>query len=83
VSSDHSAKDDSAERFAQLICSELETARTQGSFEKLYIVAAPSFLGLLRKHQPAPLRQLVGAEVAKNLTTQSPESIREHLPDFL
>ena len=76
-------KQDNAERFASLLCEDLESARTQGRFSKLYIVASPALLGLLRKHQSPPLRQRVVGELDKNLTTQSPEAIRRHLPDFL
>jgi protein required for attachment to host cells len=83
VGSDNSAKDDGADRFAQQICSELDSARVGGAFKKLYIVAAPAFLGLLRKHQTAPLRALVAGEVDKNLAAHSSEAIRNHLPDHL
>ncbi len=76
-------KHDGADRFAQQVCDELESARTGGQFEKLYVVAAPTFLGLLRKHQSAALRQLVAGEVDKNLSTKDPATIRKQLPDFL
>lgn len=83
VNGDEAHKQENAERFANLICEDLESARNQSRFSKLYIVAAPSLLGLLRKHQSAPLRQMVAGELDKNLTTQSPEAIRKYLPDFL
>ncbi len=76
-------KQDNADRFASLICDDLEIARNQGRFNKLYIVAAPALLGLLRKHQSAPLRQLIAGELDKNLTTHTPGAIRKHLPDYL
>jgi protein required for attachment to host cells len=83
VGSDRSARDDGAERFAQQVCAELDGARARGDFDKLYIVAAPAFLGLLRKHQTAPLRQLVAGEVDKNMASQPADAIRAQLPDFL
>lgn len=83
VASDHSFKDDGADRFAQQVCAELDAARVAGAFDKLYIVAAPTFLGLLRKHQGAPLKQLIAAEVSKNCAGQPAETIRGHLPDYL
>ena len=83
VGSDRSVKSDGADRFAQQVCAELENGRTRGSFQKLYVVAAPSFLGLLRKHQSAPLRAMVAGEVDKNLAGQPSEAIRSSLPDFL
>lgn len=78
-----SAKQDGAERFALRVCSELESARSSGAFKKLYVVAAPAFLGLLRKQESPALRQLVAGEIDKNLTTQDDAAIRKHLPDFL
>jgi protein required for attachment to host cells len=83
VSSDHSFKGDAADRFAQKVCSELDAARQQGAFDKLYIVSAPAFLGLLRKHQTAPLRALVAGELDKNLAGHSADVIRQSLPHFL
>lgn len=78
-----SAKHDGAERFALQVCGELESARTDGAFKKLYVVAAPAFLGLLRKQESPALRQLIAGEVDKNLTTQDNVVIRKHLPHFL
>lgn len=46
-------------------------------------MAAPTFLGMLRKHQSSALKQLVAGEVDKNLATQNPETIRGSLPDYL
>ena len=83
MGSDRSSRDDGADRFAQHICDVLDNARNQGAFNKLYIVAAPAFLGLLRKHQSPSLRQLIAGEVSKNLSAQPAETIRGHLPDFL
>lgn len=83
INGDEAHKQGNAERFASLICEDLETARNEGRFNKLYVVAAPALLGHIRKQQSGPLRQMVAGELAKNLTAQSPETIRGHLPDFL
>ena len=80
---DYGHKEESADRFAVQVCDELEAARSRGAFQKLYVVAAPAFLGLLRKHQSPPLRHLVAGEVDKNLATRDSGAIRKHLPDFL
>ncbi len=71
------------DRFALDVCAELESARIGGAFSKLYVVAAPQFLGLLRKHQTASLRQLVAGELDKNLTAHDSADIRRHLPAYL
>jgi protein required for attachment to host cells len=76
-------KHDLADRFAQQVCDLLESARVAGELSKLYVIAAPAFLGLLRKHQPPPLRQLVAGEIDKSLASQEPASIRKHLPEYL
>lgn len=77
------AKDEAANRFAATVCSHLERGRTSRAFDKLYIMAPPHFLGLLRKHQSDALRGLVTDEVASDLTTQAPERIRAKLPEYL
>lgn len=83
VNGEDAHKQENADRFANLICDDLETARKEGRFRKLYIIASPSLLGLLRKHQSSSLRQMIAGELDKNLTTQAPETIRKQLPDFL
>ena len=78
-----SHKQDNAERFAAQVCAELESARNAGALRKLYVIAAPSFLGMLRRHQSGPLRQLIAGEIDKNVSTQDPVSIRKCLPEHL
>jgi protein required for attachment to host cells len=77
------AKHEEANRFADEICNLLESARSTGELEKLYIIAAPEFLGLLRKHLPGPLQKLVTGAIPKNLSTHDPAEIRKSLPRFL
>lgn len=78
-----SAKEEEAERFASQVNDALESARIKGNFVKLYIIAAPAFLGLLRKHQSAPLKKLIVEEISKNLAAHTPEDIRKALPEYL
>jgi protein required for attachment to host cells len=77
------AKEEAANRFAAEVCRHLEKGRNGHAIGKLYVMAAPSFLGLLRKHQSDALRGLIRDEVAADLSTQPPERIRERLPDYL
>jgi protein required for attachment to host cells len=77
------AKEEEANRFAIEVNDVLEAARNANRFYKLYVVAAPSFLGLLRKQQSAPLKRLLAEEVSKNLSTLSPADIRKSLPEYL
>lgn len=78
-----SVKDEMANRFAATVCKRLEKGRNSRAFERLYVVAAPQFLGLLRKHQSNGVRDLISEEIANELTTQSPERIRAQLPQYL
>ncbi|TVO74847.1 host attachment protein [Sedimenticola selenatireducens] len=76
-------KRDEALRFASEVCATLESGRAHGHFNKLHVIAAPSFLGLLRKQQPHPLQKMVATEISKNLTAQDVETIRKNLPHRL
>lgn len=77
------AKQEEAVKFAAQVCEELETGRVKGRFIKLYVIAAPGFLGVLRKHQSSSLQKLVAAEISKNLATHDLSQIRSILPDRL
>ncbi len=76
-------KQDGADRFAADVCAELDKSRISDALHKLYVVAAPTFLGLLRKHQSSGLKQIIAGELDKNLSTQDPASIRKQLPEYL
>jgi protein required for attachment to host cells len=78
-----SHKEAEATRFAHEVSERVEAGRVGGKFHKLYVIAAPQFLGLLRKHQSSATRQLVAAEISKNLSSQDSRAIRAHLPDYL
>lgn len=78
-----STKDVTANRFAGEVCAKLEDGRRCQAFDKLYVLGAPGFLGMMRKHQSTGVRELISGEIAKDLTTQSPERIRSQLPQYL
>ena len=73
-------KEEEAIRFAKEVCTRLDSARVAGDFDKLYVVAAPRFLGMLRDGLSEPTRKLVAAEIDKNLAAHKPDEIRSHLP---
>ncbi|MGB5453518.1 MAG: host attachment protein [Sedimenticolaceae bacterium] len=77
------AKEEVANRFAAEVCKQLEKGRTGNAFAKLYVVASPAFLGLMRKHQSDALRELISDEIAKDLSRESPDRIRAQLPEYL
>ena len=77
------AREEGTVRFACELCDTLESARSRGEFDKLYLIAAPAFLGTIRKHQTAAVQRITGGEVAKNIAIQDLQAIRQHLPERL
>lgn len=76
-------KHELALEFARTIARHIESGRVNHTFEQLVIVAAPTFLGLLRDQLTQACRKLVAFELNKNLVQQTPEAIRAHLPNLL
>src|SRR5688572_33131934 len=56
-----------AEAFARRVAAHLETALHQQRFDALHLVAAPRFLGLLRRVLSTEVRRRVRAELDKDL----------------
>jgi len=78
-----SPKEQEAVRFAKLIAEHLELARVNSGFDRLVLVAAPHFLGLLRKSITPELAKLVSIEIDKDFSKADADDIRKHLPDRL
>ena len=72
-----------AELFARRVAEELERARHEKRFEHMILVAAPEFLGLLRKALPKALEASVLATVPKDLVHEPEHLLREHLPPLV
>jgi protein required for attachment to host cells len=66
--------------FARRISAALATAHRTGGIDRIVLIAAPAFLGLLRKTLPKSLRAVVAAEVAKDLANEAADGIRPHIP---
>jgi protein required for attachment to host cells len=73
-------KEEEAIRFAKQVTDRLERGRQEGAFERLVLVAAPHFLGLLRKDLHTPLASMVSHELNKDLTRLTERELRSHLP---
>jgi len=69
--------------FAKYLARHLDDNRKKNRFQRLILVAAPSFLGLLRNELPDTTRKTVIYTLDKNLTQHTPEDIRAHLPEYL
>lgn len=76
-------KEREAEKFAAELGELLNKGAHTQAFHKLYIVAAPGFLGRLRTHLDHQTQALVVAEISKNLVGHQPQDIRSHLPKYL
>jgi protein required for attachment to host cells len=70
-------------RFAKEVSDRLDKVRQQGQYSRLYVVAAPTFLGMLRSNLHAETRKWIANEINKDLTTLSVSDIRAHLPERL
>lgn len=68
--------------FSKSIAEHLRRARSDGSYDKLILIAPPAFLGLLRKSLHQCCTDRVVATVNKNLVQHDPADIRDHLPDW-
>ncbi len=69
--------------FARTLAAELKQARVNGAFKQLILVAAPAYLGELRKHLDADTARLVSLELAKDYSQMEAAAIREQLPKTL
>jgi protein required for attachment to host cells len=62
-------------RFAGMMLSTLARAYAAQEFDRLVIVAEPRMLGAIRLKLPSTLRRVVVEEVAKDLTSLSPQEL--------
>lgn len=69
--------------FAGNLAARLDQARLDRQLDRLHLVAAPKFLGLLRQHLDDETRALVRSEIAKDLSQHDRDAIRAQLPEYL
>lgn len=77
---DEGAKAHYAERFAKELAGVLHHGRVAGEFARLYVMAAPNFLGALRRVLDGPTAQCITAAFPKDVVREKPDAIRKHLP---
>jgi len=70
-------------RFAQQLAEELKKAAEEERFHKLYILAAPAFLGELREKLDPHVKSMIKEEIPKDVVKQTAEEIRKRLPEYL
>jgi protein required for attachment to host cells len=69
--------------FANELSDEIDKLRANSDLRRVYLVAAPKFLGLLRGSLNKQCTELLVGEVSKSLVNHSIEDIRSHLPKHL
>ena len=73
------ARDTEKTGFAKTLAHRFEAARNEKAFNRLVLIAPPSFLGLLRDNLSDEVMELVTEQIDKNLVQQSASVIRDHL----
>ena len=79
-SDENSPKEQEEINFALRVAHHLSDELNQNKFDRLYMVAAPSFLGDVRKALSSRVEKHVAFSLGKNIVMLSPEEIRTHLP---
>ncbi len=72
-----------AMRFARELGAYLREARQRGDYGRLYVVAPPAFLGMLREQYDKGIEQLLAGEIDSDIVALGPDEVRRRLPDFL
>ena len=69
--------------FAEVVAAALEQQAVSGQYQRIVIVAAPTMLGDMRPVLGSNTKQLLVAEIDKDLTSHSPSDLRSHLADHV
>lgn len=73
-----SAVEHAVEMFSKRIGSYLEKARTDHRYDRLYLVAPPKFLGLIRKQLGKEVEKLVSDDLSKDLSWLNAREIERY-----
>ncbi len=76
-------KQAAAQRFARQLTETLAAGARRPGFDKLYLLAAPSFLGLLREQARDKLNGCEVVEMDRDYTSLDGEELRKRLPEYL
>jgi len=74
-----SAADHATELFAKRVADYLDKARTAQRYDRLHLIAAPKFLGQLRKEIGKEVQKLVAEELPKDLSWLNARQIEQSL----
>ncbi|MCH9610521.1 MAG: hypothetical protein SP1CHLAM42_05880 [Chlamydiales bacterium] len=70
-------------RFATEIAAMLDDGYKNQSFERLYLIANPPFVSIIKDALNTPITKLIQSEVHKDVTRARSEEVREYLPPVL
>ena len=68
-----------ATKFAQQVCAFIDTEMNKHNFTDLVLIAAPEFLGIMRKTLSKEAGKLVSREIDKDLVAKRESVIRKYL----
>lgn len=80
---ERTAHEKEMKNFADVLCVEIDRLRQGSDLRRIYLVAAPKFLGLLRSGMSKQCSAMIEGEISKDLVSHSIEDIRSHLPQRL
>lgn len=81
ASGQESPVDHAGEMFAKRLAAHLEKARVEQRYDRLRLVAAPKFLGLLRQNLGKEVDKLVDEALARDVSWFDENSLAEYLRD--
>jgi protein required for attachment to host cells len=67
------------EMFSKRLARYLDKARVEHRYDKLYLIAAPGFLGLMRENLSKEVRKLTAEEINKDLSWFDARDIERHV----
>ena len=70
------------ELFAKSLARYLDKARTQGRYDKLYLIAPPEFLGLMRENLDKEVRKITAEEINKDLSWFEARDIERYIKPY-
>jgi protein required for attachment to host cells len=76
----HSPKLKEKDHFASEIALYLEKGLLEGKYERLYVIANPTFISLLHHHLNGSVTKVIEKEIHKDLMVFGPEEVIKHLP---
>ena len=83
MTSEASAKEEAAERFAKTVARVLDKGRTNHLYQSLILVAEPGFLGTLQANLSVKTAKKVVDKIPKDLTTRPYKELTQNLRELL